>query len=132
MVRERNHKRIAYELAGKHYAVCAAGVAGLSVGGALIAPFLVTVLHLPVHSVAGAALAATFATSAAAVGAYLLVAPVAGVVAMPDWSLGILFGVGGLAGTYVGARMQRFVPAVAIKLLLAIVALVSAAGYLLG
>lgn len=139
-VHERNHRRIAYEFGGTRYVVRTVEVGALSLGvgivggiygiggGALIAPFLVSLFRLPVHTVAGAALAATFATSAAAVGAYLLVAPGG---AVPDWRLGLLFGLGGLAGTYVGARLQRYVPARPIQLLLAACTLGPAFGYLL-
>jgi len=121
--------RIAYEFAGAHYAVRTPAVVALSVavgvvggiygigGGALLAPFLVSLFRLPVHSIAGAALAGTFATSAAAVAGYSVLAPAGA--AAPDWRLGLLFGVGGLAGTYLGARLQRRVPAGAIKLTLA-------------
>lgn len=142
VVRERNRRRIAYEFGGRRYVVRTVEVAALSVvvgivggiygigGGALIAPFLVTLFRLPVHTVAGAALAATFATSAAAVGAYLLVAPAAGGAA-PDWRLGFLFGLGGLAGTYVGARAQRLIAARPILGLLAACTLGPAFGYLL-
>lgn len=34
----------------------------------------------------------------------------AGVAARPDWALGLAFGVGGLAGAYLGARVQKHVP----------------------
>lgn len=141
VVRERNHRRIAYEFGGARYVVRTVEVAALSLvvgliggiygigGGALIAPFLVSLFRLPVHTVAGASLAATFATSAAAVGAYLLVGAAAGG-AVPDWRLGLLFGLGGLAGTYVGARAQRFVPARPIQWLLAACTLGPALGYL--
>ena len=37
----------------------------------------------------------------------------------PDWALGIRFGLGGLAGMYLGARCQRFVPALYLKIMLA-------------
>jgi hypothetical protein len=37
----------------------------------------------------------------------------------PDWVLGILFGLGGMAGMYLGARCQKFFPAKAIKWMLA-------------
>lgn len=142
VVRECNRRHIAYEFAGTRYVVRTVEVALLSIavgivggiygigGGALIAPFLVSLFRLPVHTVAGAALAATFATSAAAVGAYLLIGSAAGG-ANPDWRLGLLFGLGGLAGTYVGARAQRFVAARPIKWLLAACALGPAFGYLL-
>jgi hypothetical protein len=141
VVRERSRRHIAYEFAGTRYVVRTVEAAALSAGvgivggiygiggGALIAPFLVSVFRLPVHTVAGAALAATFATSAAAVGAYLLVGSAAGG-AIPDWRLGLLFGLGGLAGTYVGARAQRFVPARPIQWLLAACTLGPAVGYL--
>jgi len=36
----------------------------------------------------------------------------------PDWMLGILFGIGGLLGTYVGARIQKFLPDRIIKIIL--------------
>ncbi len=129
VVREAGLARIAYEFAGAHHAVRTLAVAGMSLavgvvggiygigGGALLAPFLVSAFRLPVHSIAGATLAGTLATSAAAVAGYTVLAP--GGAAAPDWRLGLLLGAGGLAGTYLGARLQRRVPAVAIKLLLA-------------
>jgi uncharacterized membrane protein YfcA len=36
---------------------------------------------------------------------------------MPDWSLGILFGLGGFMGMYLGARTQKFVPQKFIKII---------------
>ena len=41
-----------------------------------------------------------------------------GTAVRPDWLLGALFGVGGLAGTYVGARLQKYLPERWIRLLL--------------
>ena len=49
---------------------------------------------------------------------------------IPDWTLGLLFGLGGLAGMYAGARCQKYIPARPIRLLLAIVILGTAAGWL--
>jgi uncharacterized membrane protein YfcA len=92
---------------------------------------LVTLFRLPVHTVTSAALAGTFATSAAAVASYHLLAlfhPATAV--QPDWALGVLFGAGGLAGMYVGALAQRFVSARAIKLILAACSLIPAGAYL--
>ena len=43
--------------------------------------------------------------------------------AAPYWPLGLSFGVGGLAGTYTGARIQRYLPARAIEALLVVVIL---------
>ena len=33
----------------------------------------------------------------------------------PDWHLGLLFGLGGVLGMYIGARTQKYVPARLIK-----------------
>jgi len=48
----------------------------------------------------------------------------------PDWMLGLLFGVGGLAGMYCGARLQKFVPANIVKAALALLILIPAFGSL--
>jgi len=140
MARRSGLDRIAYEFAGVPYAARTAAVAALSLavgvvggiygigGGALMSPFLVSLFRLPVHSVAGAALAGTFAASAAAVAGYSALAP--GLAAAPDWRLGLLLGVGGLAGTALGARLQRHVPAAAIQLALAALCGAAAARYL--
>jgi uncharacterized membrane protein YfcA len=102
-------------------------------GGAIIAPFLVTFFRLPVHSVAGAALAGTFTTSVAAVASYQLIASFdASIPIAPDWPLGLLFGAGGMAGMYLGARCQKYVPARVIEWMLALILLSVAARYILG
>jgi uncharacterized membrane protein YfcA len=67
-------------------------------GGAIIAPFCVAVFHLPVYTVAGAALMGTFLTSIAGVFFYSVIPAKAGMVTSPDRLLGFLFGVGGLYG----------------------------------
>jgi hypothetical protein len=82
-------------------------VVGIIGGGAIIAPFCVAVLGLPVPLVAGAALAGTFATSVVGVLVYSLLPLPDGGVAAPDWVLGSLFGLGGLPGMYLGAAMQK-------------------------
>ncbi|MGB9803870.1 sulfite exporter TauE/SafE family protein [Desulfofundulus sp.] len=88
------------------------GIYGIG-GGAIIAPFVVSVLGMPIYTVAGAALAGTFLTSIAGVVVYhLLSLTAAGARAgvSPDWLLGALFGVGGLLGTYFGAYLQKYLP----------------------
>jgi len=87
-------------------------------GGAIIAPFCVAVFHLPVYTVAGAALLGTFLTSIVGVFFYSVLPSVNGVSTSPDWALGSLFGAGGFAGMYLGARLQKFVPQKFIKLIL--------------
>lgn len=102
-------------------------------GGAIIAPFLVTVYRLPVHTVAGASLFATFLTSVVGVAFYAWVGhamPESGLAVSPDWALGLLFGLGGAAGIYLGARLQRYIPARAIKLLLVVCIAVVVAKYI--
>lgn len=106
------------------------GVYGIG-GGAIMAPFLVSFFGLPVHAVAGASLFATFLTSVAGVSFYSLLAPLyPGLTVAPDWRLGILLGLGGMAGMYLGARCQKHVPAKALKYLLAGILLFTAARYL--
>ncbi len=87
-------------------------------GGAIIAPFCVAVFHLPVYTIAGAALMGTLITSVAGVVFYSVIPAKAGMATSPDWLLGFLFGAGGFIGIYFGARFQKFVPQRAIKLML--------------
>jgi hypothetical protein len=95
------------------------GIYGIG-GGAIIAPFFVTFFGLPIYTVAGAALMGTFVTSVAGVAFYQAIAPFyPNVSVAPDWLLGVLFGIGGMVGMYLGARCQKFIPAKAIKWMLA-------------
>jgi hypothetical protein len=77
------------------------------------APVLIGDGH-PTAKAAPAALASTFVTSAVGVVTFTLLAahhhgrP-------PDWPTGILLGIGGLAGGYVGARLQHRLPEAAIR-----------------
>ena len=93
-------------------------VVGVIGGGAIIAPFCVAVFHLPVYTVAGAALFGTFLTSIVGVIFYSVLPAANGILTAPDWALGFLFGAGGFGGMYLGARLQKYVPQKAIKLLL--------------
>ncbi len=107
------------------------GVYGIG-GGAIIAPFFVAFFGLPVYTVAGAALMGTFLTSVCGVLFYQAIAPFYPEFAVaPDWTLGALFGLGGFAGMYVGARCQKFVPARYIKTFLAACILFLAVRYVL-
>lgn len=91
-------------------------------GGAIIAPFLITSFGLPVYTVAGPALMGTCVTSVAGVTFYHIIAPFYPEMSIaPDWFLGVLFGIGGMAGIYCGARCQKYVPSTAIKWMLAII-----------
>ncbi len=100
-------------------------------GGAIIAPFCVAVFHLPVYTVAGAALMGTFLTSIAGVTFYSVIPAKEGLATSPDWLLGALFGAGGFLGMYLGARFQKFVPQKFIKMMLGLVILFLAIKYIL-
>jgi uncharacterized membrane protein YfcA len=102
-------------------------------GGAIIAPFLVTFFNLPVYTIAGAALLATFVTSIAGVVFYTGVAPFfayTGLAIAPDWMLGALFGLGGSLGIYCGARLQKYLPAKSIKIILTLAIMLIAIRYM--
>lgn len=106
------------------------GVYGIG-GGAIIAPFCVAFLNIPVHTVAGAAIFGTFATSIVGVATYSLVPFYNGQAAPPDWFLGILFGLGGLLGMYLGASCQKFVPEKIIQAILALIIFAVSVNYIL-
>jgi hypothetical protein len=99
-------------------------------GGAIIAPFCVAVFHLPVYTIAGAALMGTLITSVAGVIFYSIIPAKAGMVTSPDWLLGFLFGAGGFIGIYLGARFQKFVPQKFIKLMLGSIIIFLAVRYI--
>jgi len=139
-----NAKTLEYEFNGEKYCVLNLGIFTLSFvvgiiggvygigGGAIIAPFFVSVFGLPVFTVAGAALMGTFVTSIAGVTFYQAIAPFfPNMSVAPDWMLGLLFGLGGMAGMYCGARCQKYVPAKYIKWMLALVIIGTALKYLI-
>ncbi len=103
-------------------------------GGAIIAPFLITLFGLPVYTIAGAALLGTFLTSITGVTFYTIIAPIyahTGLAIAPDWLLGALFGAGGFMGMYCGARLQKHVPAKSIKLILGILIIFLSSRYII-
>lgn len=136
-------KYLAYTFYGEQFCVPFLGVFTLSLvvgiaggiygigGGAIIAPFLMTFFRLPVYTIAGASLMATFVTSVAGVFFYQALAPFYPHLSVaPDWLLGLLFGMGGMAGMYLGARCQKFISAKILKWMLASVIVYTAARYL--
>ncbi len=103
-------------------------------GGAIIAPFLIAIFRLPVYTIAGATLLGTFFTSIFGVTFYTIIAPLyahTGLAIAPDWKLGLLFGIGGLMGIYSGARLQKYFPAKAIKLILGVIILFLSVRYII-
>jgi len=138
--------RLSFDFGGRSYSCSTVGIFVLSLavgmvggvygigGGSIVAPFFVAVYGLPVHAVAGAALMGTFVTSVVGVAFYQAIAPwYAGQMAVaPDWLLGLLFGLGGLAGMYCGARLQKRVKPTYIKVMLGLILLGTAGKYLVG
>ncbi|UCC45775.1 MAG: sulfite exporter TauE/SafE family protein [Candidatus Zixiibacteriota bacterium] len=109
------------------------GIYGIG-GGAILAPLFVAVFRLPVYTVAGATLFGTFATSIAGVGFFMLLSLFYSETQMtiaPDWHLAGLFGIGGAVGMYVGARLQRYLPARLIKVVLSLLLLFVSGKYIL-
>lgn len=105
------------------------GIYGIG-GGAIIAPFCVTFFHLPVYTIAGATLMGTLITSISGIIFYSAGHLSGEVSASPDWLLGILFGIGGFVGMYLGARAQKYVPQHMIKLLLGVLVISVAVKYI--
>lgn len=143
-ITESTLRRIGFTFQGETYSVSVSGIFILCFivgivggvygigGGAIVAPFLVTFFGLPVYTVAGAALMGTFVTSVAGVTFYSALAPFYPHLSVaPDWMLGVLFGLGGMAGMYLGARCQKFVPAKAIKWMLVTILVGTALKYIL-
>lgn len=138
-----NFKRLGYTFYDETFDVSSWGIFSLSFivgivggiygigGGAIMAPFFVTIFGLPVYTVAGAALMGTFVTSIAGVIFYQGLAWLyPNLMIAPDWILGVLFGLGGIGGMYCGARCQKFVPAKNIKWMLAAIITITAAKYI--
>jgi len=119
------------------YVICflvgiAGGIYGIG-GGSIVAPFFVAIIGLPVYTIAGAALMGTFVTSIAGVLFYHVLAQFYSHLSIaPDWRLGVLFGLGGVLGMYLGARTQKYVPARVIKCILCASVMFVAVKYILG
>ena len=113
-------RTLSYTFNGAQYACSVPALLGLSFlvgivggaygigGGALLAPFLVAHFRLPVHSLSAATLFSTFVTAVAALITYsLLAAHYPSLSVAPDLPIGISLGLGGMAGMYAGARLQK-------------------------
>ena len=107
---------------------CVGGIYGIG-GGSILAPIL-TGTGRPPREVAPAALASTFVTSVIGVVTFLVLSvhhhgPVA-----PDWPTGVSLGIGGLAGGYTGARIQRHLPDTVIRRVMGVLVVAIGARYL--
>jgi len=127
-MQEFSLRRIAYTFQGELHVCPVLGVLGLcfvlgivtgvyGAGcGVIIGPLLVSWFRLPVHTIGGAILLGMFLPSVAGVAFYSLIAPFFPDQSVsPDWALGLLLGLGGLVGVYLGSCCQKWVPASVIK-----------------
>lgn len=146
-VLEFSLRRFAFSFAGKEYNFptvalylpaigvgVVSGAYGIG-GGAIYIGLLVTFFPMPVYAFAGALLFGTLLSSLIGVAFFAAIAPYYGdadPAVAPDWTLGLLFGLGGLAGTYLGARLQRRFPQDVIKSIIGVAMLIVAARYIAG
>jgi uncharacterized protein len=107
---------------------CVGGIYGIG-GGSILAPILIGTGRPP-RDVAPAALASTFVTSVAGVVTFLILSVNHHGSVAPDWPTGIALGLGGLAGAYTGARIQRRLPDTLIRHLIGVLVIAIGARYL--
>jgi uncharacterized protein len=107
---------------------CVGGIYGIG-GGSILAPVLIGAGRPP-SEVAPAALASTFVTSVAGVITFTILATQRHGPVAPDWPTGIALGLGGLAGSYAGARLQARLPDAAIRRLIGVLVVAIGARYL--
>ncbi|PIE69725.1 MAG: hypothetical protein CSA21_00790 [Deltaproteobacteria bacterium] len=82
-------------------------------GGFMFMPFMTTLVGYPMYLAVPIALAGTFATSVGAVSKYVLMGY------QPDWIMAALIAAGAMAGGYVGPKIQKMLPEILLKRLLA-------------
>jgi hypothetical protein len=93
-------------------------------GGILMSPLLITFFRLPVHTIAGANLLGTFFASLIGILSFTSLG------FPPDITIGGLLGVGGLAGIYTGAKFQKYVPEIKIRLILGFLIIILSGRYI--
>jgi uncharacterized membrane protein YfcA len=98
---------------------CIGGIYGVG-GGSILAPLLIR-SGRPSSEVAPATLASTLVASVAGVATFLVLSTQRHGPVAPDWGIGVVLGAGGLAGSYVGARLQPRLPEVVIRRLLGLI-----------
>lgn len=103
------------------------GIYGIG-GGSLLAPALIA-SGFSAYEVAPATLLATFLTSIAGIATFEVLQLTDGGSVAPEWILGIAMGLGGFAGSYIGARLQSRLPERSLRRLLGVIACLIAAPY---
>jgi uncharacterized protein len=107
---------------------CVGGIYGIG-GGSILAPILIG-SGRPPSEVAPAALGSTFVTSVAGVVTFTILSLHQHAQAGPDWPTGLALGLGGLAGGYVGARIQARLPDLLIRRVMGVLVLATGIRYL--
>jgi uncharacterized protein len=107
---------------------CVGGIYGIG-GGSILAPILIG-SGRPASEVAPAALASTFVTSVGGVITFTVLSLHQHGSVAPSWPTGIALGIGGLAGGYLGARIQSRMPDVLIRRLVGALVMAIGARYL--
>jgi uncharacterized membrane protein YfcA len=107
---------------------CVGGIYGIG-GGSILAPILIG-SGRSAAEVAPAALASTFVTSVGGVITFTLLSVSQHGSVAPDWPTGIALGVGGLAGAYTGARIQRRLPDTLIRRVMGVLVVAIGVRYL--
>lgn len=87
-------------------------------GGFMFMPFMASVLGYPMYLAVPIALAGTFATSLGGISKYTLIGY------SPDWLMAICIAVGAIGGGMVGPKIQKRLPEVFLKRLLALALLI--------
>jgi len=107
---------------------CVGGIYGIG-GGSILSPILIG-SGRPAAEVAPAALASTFATSVAGVVTFTILSTHQRGAIAPAWATGVALGIGGLAGSYTGARIQARLPEELIRRIVGVLVIAIGARYL--
>ena len=107
---------------------CVGGIYGIG-GGSILSPVLIG-SGRPAAEVAPAALASTLATSVAGVVTFTILSTHQRGAIAPAWATGVALGIGGLAGSYTGARIQGRLPEALIRRVVGALVIVIGARYL--
>ncbi len=83
-------------------------------GGFMFMPFMTSILGYPMHLAVPIALAGTFATSVGGIAKYILMGY------QPDWLMAVCIAAGAILGGMVGPKIQKHLPEVFLKRLLAL------------
>ena len=121
----RRERRLLYILALAVGVV--GGIYGIG-GGSILAPILIG-WGFSAFEVAPATLLSTFITSVVGIAAYEALQLVHGGNVAPEWGLGLCIGVGGFAGSYLGACLQSRLPEASLRRLLGLIACLTALRY---